>query len=482
MPRPTKVIATIALGVFATFLACVGACAGAHPSTGTTTSHLTAGDGATDDRPAIQALLDAGQPIVLPNGVYTIGQGSGTWGLSLPAGARLCGETRTGVILRAKPGLAAYVRLVDVAGTGVTVCNLTIDGNKGSQVPDEHRHGLMSRFADTLVDQVTSINSTGDGFYAYTGAERFTIRRSEATGNDRNGATLSGQWDHGLVEDNYFHDNRAQQLDSEASLINFLVVRRNTISKTGGTDHLFTVSGRSPTERSHHWSIYENTVGSTHMGWVEDIDFRRNICVSDAQPCVSVYRTNTRIVIEDNQLTMTRTTMPNTDLDSGAVNISGTAEGGPARVLVASNRIVMAAGNPDRVAVRMMGLVSAAVVDNDIVGTGVAVPGGAGIAIRATDPSRPIEGVVVRGNRIRDFGQFGVSVTGNGAAVLKQLTVSGNTFDDQAGAMTIAVSLDDGTGALKAVSVVDNDLSGKCTIPVFRVPVGAVVFTSQRGM
>jgi len=456
------------------------------PSPSSTSPHLqtlkiaAAGDGTTNDTAALQAMVDAaaGGPVFLPDGVYLLGKGSGSWSLSLPAHTRLYGQSRSGTILRAAPGIPSGIgfRVLDVAGAGVTVATLTIDGNKGAQTVDEHRHGLLTLFSGTTVDGVLSTNNTGDGVYAYFGADHFTLRNSELTANNRNGATLSGKWDHGLIEDNLIHDNRAQDLDSEASVLTDLTIRRNTITHAGATDHLFTISGKSPAngDRSSGWNVYDNRIdGGTHLGWVDDIYFHDNVCVSDSRPCVSVYRTNNRIQIEHNQLTFTRTVAPPTDLDAGAVVLSGSAEGGPSRVLVKSNRISVPAGSWSRAfGVRMQGIVSAFIDDNDITGPGEPEPYSSAIWVRATDVDRDIESVIVRGNRIRDFGAYGVSVNGNGAALLRRLVITGNLFDDSAGSMRTAVSLDDGSGALVSVRMADNDIAGGCGVPVAHVPVG----------
>jgi hypothetical protein len=135
------------------------------------------------------------------------------------------------------------------------------------------------------------------------------------------------------------------------------------------------------------------------------------------------------------------------------VHVAGTAGGPPRHTRIAHN-IIQATGPIAVNGIRAEGAASLEVVDNELVGPGVASAAGnsAGIYLRATqpDPALGWDWAVVRGNRLSGWGATGLVVQGNGAAQLGLLDVTGNTFLD-ASTMTAALSLDDGTGCARDV-------------------------------
>lgn len=431
------------------------------------------GDGVSDDRAAIQSALDAAPPgseILIPNGRYLVGKGSGAWCLTLPPGITLRGESRDGVVLVQAPGIPGSVRLLEIDGASVTIESLTLDGDSANQTPpgehpDEHRAGVFSTAAGTVIRDVTTRRFTGDGLYFYTGSDRFVVEDVLSLDNERNGMTIGGASAGGRISGSTFRRSRAEQVDSEpgaTGVISDLEISGSTLDGGGvSTDYVLTISGGSPATRAHHWDVHGNEIdGGVHVVWADQIVIRGNTGTNPtARPHVSLYRSCSDDTIEDNDLT---SSAPG---DLGAINVTATAEGGPERVVIRRNRI----SGRGTFAVRAEGGVSLEISDNDMTGPGTASPG-AGIYLRATDPARPLTYAVIRRNRIRNFGSVAVKVQGNGAARLSVLDMSDNVLSDDAGTMLGAFALNDGTGAAVDVRESGTVMLGGCTRKIVGLP------------
>jgi hypothetical protein len=139
-----------------------------------------------------------------------------------------------------------------------------------------------------------------------------------------------------------------------------------------------------------------------------------------------------------------------------------------------------AVGRAQAFGVRVDGALSVKILDNDLRGPGLAAAGYAGVYLRATNPAEDFRSAIVRRNAISNWGDYGVSVQGNGAARLLAVNVVDNVFDDTTGTMTCAMSLDDGTGAARAVTLSGNAMHGGVTTAVVRYPVGAVIVDADQ--
>jgi hypothetical protein len=423
--------------------------------------HGAVGDGVTDDRTAIQATLAAaaqGDTVTLPIGTYLVGQGAGAWCLTVPVGVTLHGESRDGTVLLMAPGIADSVRLLQIDAPGVAVEDLTLDGNRAAQTADEHRAGVFSTAADTVIRRVTARAFTGDGFYFYGGADRFVVDHALSIWHGRNGMTVGGAVAGGRVTDSQFFDSHAQQFDSEpgvASVISGLTITGCTFDGRGhSTDYVLTVSGGSPAARARDWLIAGNVInGGLHAVWADRITVRGNTGVNlTGHPHVSFYRSCADNVIEDNQ-----------GLDSsapnilGTINLTATGEGGPVRTVIRRNRLVS-----DTFAVRAEGGSSVEIYDNELVGPGSASPG-AGIYLRATDAAKPFAHAVIRRNRIVNFGSVALKVDGNGSAALSLLDLQDNVLVDSAGTMLGGYALNnDGQGAARVIRESGTVMLGGC--------------------
>ncbi len=441
------------------------------------------GDGVTDDRVAIQAALDAAASgtgeIYFPPGTYAISAAErGAFGLAVHGKLHLRGAGQDQTVLQQMPGTGPSVSVMNVTGEAVVIEDLTLDGNKHAQAPNEHRHGLFAVATDGLVVQrVTARNFTGDGFYLYNNVKGSRVQQVLATGNDRNGLTLGGTVDGTTISDSKFVGNAGQQVDSEpggANIVSNTTITRSLLD-TGGasTQYVLTCSGTGTTTKGHDWNVHDNTInGGVFVVFADRVVIAGNTGANPTpRPFITVERSSSDVEIRGNKLKQTQDKVASLS----GVLVIGTAASGPEGVVVADNDIEVTYERS--FGVRAVGAISVEIVHNVLRGAGRAAPGYAGIYLRATKLDREFRSAIVRGNTIRNFGDRGVSVVGNGAAKLLSLDITGNTFDDDAAvpAMTTGISLDDGTGAVQAVQLDGNKYTGGVRAPVINYPARAIV-------
>jgi hypothetical protein len=432
-----------------------------------------AGDGQTDDRAALQAVIDRAAAgtgdVSLPAGTFVISSNK-QYGLKIPGGVRLHGAGQDKTILLQAPGFYGGARTLFVTGPGITIADLTLDGNKQAQAPSEQRHGLMAVDTSGLrLERVTARNHTGDGFYLYTGANNSTLVNVLSTGNDRNGITMGGMIDGTVLMSSKFIANKAQQVDSEpgrrAEVSNTWVIDNDIDGGGVSNEYVLTCSGTETDTRGHGWTVIGNRInGGIFVVWAENVVIAGNTGVNPTNKAsVVVYRSSVNVTIMGNHFTQSGARV-------AGVAILGTKGGGPARVTVAENTIETT--NEQGFGVQAQGARSVVIKDNVLRGSGRPARGYAGVALRATNPASDFESAVVTGNRISNFGAYGVQIMGNGTAKLLSVDIRNNTFDDNSAApsMTEGISLDDGTGAAQQISVVGNKYLGGVTAEVTNYP------------
>jgi hypothetical protein len=427
------------------------------------------GDG-SDDRAAIQAALNAnaGGTVIVPAGRWTVGRaGSAYYCLSIPAGTTLVGE---GTLVMAG-GTAPSVRLLELDAPGVTVQDLTLDGNQAAQdpgvPPNRQRHGIFAR-ARFTARRVRATGFTGDGIYAYPGSDGSVLDAVICEGNGRNGATWQSSG--GSVTGSTFRGNRAQQFDTEPGNpghVDDMRVSGNTFDTTDGAgnlvsnDYALTVCG-SAGGASSGWTVEDNTiVGGVYVVWAQDVTLRRNTALNPtSKPSVTVYRADSRVTIgcaadapqpcsDGNDLT--------SSVAATAIAITGTGTGqAPGEVTVRGNRITAAGAT----GILASGALSVVIADNVI--TSSRGTGGAAIGVRATDPATPFATVTLLRNQAAGW-QRGVNAGGViGSPAQLGLLVA---RDNRLGA---PMWLDDGSGALQRA-----ELAGNTPTDVARWPDGA---------
>ncbi len=437
------------------------------------------GDGVTDDRAALQAAIDKAASgtgeVALPAGRFVISRaGNQPYGLKLPHGVRLHGAGRDKTVLQQAPGTPASVRLLFVTGEDIVIEDLTLDGDKREQAADQQRHGMFAQGTDHLVvRRVTARDFTGDGFYLYAGANHSTFSDVLATSNDRNGITLGGAMDGTLLEHSKFIGNKGQQVDSEPGgknvVANTKIVDCDLDGAGVSSEYVLTCSGTAANNHGHGWTVTGNRInGGVFVVWAEHVVISDNVGVNPTpKSSVTVYRSSTDVTITGNKFKQTAT---------GTVGIAivGTAASGPQRVVVSNNQIDT---SEKSIGVQAEGAQTVVISDNVLRGAGRAARGAAGIVLRATNPAVDFERAVVKGNRISNFGARGIAIMGNGTARLTSLEITGNTFEDSSAvpSMTEGISLDDGTGAARQISVIGNKYLGGVTTEITNYPMNVPV-------
>lgn len=395
------------------------------------------------------------------------------WCLDVPSGVRIHGAGPGKTVLQEAGGAGPSVRLLRVSGDNVLIENLTLDGNKAAQTPNKQRHGIFAQDGRGLVVRnVTSQNFTGDGFYLYNHVKDAKFIGVVATGNNRNGLTLGAIVDGTTLQDSRFVGNGVQQVDSEpggTAVVSNTTVSHCLLDGAGvSNDFVLTVSG-TPQAQGTGWNVANNQInGGVFVVWAQKVLIANNTGVNPTtKPSVTVYRTSSDVSIVGNHFEMTQSRRRSI----AGILVQGTGTGSaPARVIISHNDIKM--GYEQSFGVRAEGAIDVSILDNTLRGPGRSAPPFAGIYLRATNPKEDFRSAIVRGNTIRDFGERGISVHGNGDARLLSVEISDNTFDNDTTvpAMTKAISLDDGTGAAGDVTVRGNRLMRGVTVPLVNVP------------
>lgn len=435
------------------------------------------GDGVTDDRANMQKALDAASAypgkveLYIHDGTYRLTRNTTTDYCLLVTGdgVKIRGESRTGVILKQAASIAASVRLLRIQGDDCTVDDLTLDGNKASQTVNEHRHGIIAVGAAGLkVTNVTAQNFTGDGFYLHLNTDRCVIRNCSGLSNDRNGITIGAQLTWLTVRDSIFQSNAFQQIDCEPGAGNIpqhIRIVNNVADCGSGNDYSIAMGGPSNTELTRYWTVRGNTVtGSIYCVWAADVDISYNTIVNPTTKSgVEVYRHCERVKVQHNNIRVTNASQ----VSLACVYVQGAGTGdGPVDVLVQDNwgSVVRA----DQFGARVEASISVTLRKNEFTGAASSSALNAGIYIRATNAAEDFEECVVEYNTVRNFGQYGISLQGNGAARLDRFVVNFNTVEDTSAVPTIttAIRLDDGLDVAREIECRRNTVGSNIATPV----------------
>jgi len=413
----------------------------------------------TDVRVDVQALIDAtpsGGLLVLPDGDYLVTRaGSAYWSLRIPAGVTVRGSGAT--VLRQAAGMDASVRLVQMDGANAALERITLDGNASLQTADEHRSGVFVAASGVVLRNVTARNFTGDGFVAHVGASSLTLDGCAATGNQRNGFTMSAPMTDIVVRGGTYSGNAVQQIDSEpvTGAVANVTINGATID-IGTTDgQAITVSGISSSTRSSSWRIVGNLIrGQIFVVWADDVVIAGNGINNPStwRDAVWIYRNSTRVTVARNLIIGDNPYA----VGAAGVHVDGAgAPNSPDAVVIAQNTISMY--SPTSYGIRANGCLTVAIVDNVLTGAGLSAPYYVGIYLRATDPSMPFALVTLSGNTIAGFGHRGIDVRGSGASQLTMLRAIGNTIGSANAAQWEGINLDgDGAHALQGSVLVGN--------------------------
>jgi polygalacturonase len=385
------------------------------------------GNGVVDDRVSIQKAIDAGGDVFFPMGTYLVSSaGTAAFCLRLASKVKLVGESRAGSILKQAENLGSSVRLVQIESDDCGLSNLTLDGNKAKQSVDEHRSGIFVRNAKHLaIENVTSQNFTGDGFYIGSKVSQVMFSNVLATLNDRSGIALAGNGDISDINivNSTFISNAAQQIDSEPKIsvdpqgnqigdiraqVNNVTISGCTIDPGSSKDYAVTCSGGGPkdTDRSHGWTLTGNILkGSVLIVWCDDVCITGNVIDNPStKACVEIKRTAKNIVVTGNRLKLSQTSTSGV----AAVSVSGKKEGTvfdvPSLVSIANNTIGVS--DPRCLAVIAQGAESVSIMGNQI--------DGGGIQVRATAfGSNVFRSAIIIGNTIANVRLSETNITGS---------------------------------------------------------------------
>ena len=448
-------------------------CTSASGSPGATSLHVR------DDRPDLQRVINeaakSGREVTLEARTYTLSPSpDGFFSLDIPANTHLRGAGPGKTILQLTPHAGASVRLLHASGSNIIIENLTLDGNKSQQTKDAQRHGVFAEKTTNLsIHDVVAQNFSGDGIYLFDGVKDTKVTDVSALANDRNGLTLGANVDGTTLLRDRFIGNKAQQVDSEpggTGVVSHTVVRECVLDGDGrSNDYVLTISGTGEAQ-GHDWTVVDNTIkGAIFVVWAKHVVIEENR-ISNATPksAISIYRTSENISVTTNRIQQTQRKAK----ALAAVSVIGTGVGqAPSHISISANDLTIT--YEDAYGVLAEGAVDVEITHNHLQGAGRPSALFAGIYLRATSAQEAFREAKITGNTIKDFGDRGISIHGNGDAKLLSVEIADNQFQNDSGQapMRTAISLDDGNGAAVSVSLHRNVMTKGVSNAVINRPV-----------
>lgn len=141
-------------------------------------NHGAVGDGTTDDTAALVAALFTGLPVFIPTGTFVIN------GIQPATTATIFGSGPLSILKVKDASNAAGLYMNNSAG--VTLQNLSIDGNKANQTGTS-AHGVFVSNSSVLLQNVYIYNTLGDGVHVEGAAASCLLDNVQVNGFVRNG-------------------------------------------------------------------------------------------------------------------------------------------------------------------------------------------------------------------------------------------------------------------------------------------------------
>lgn len=433
-------------------------------------------DGTTDDRAALQSLIDTvstagGGTVRLPAGTILLGQsGSNAWCLHMRPNVTVEGAGRGRTVLKEKAGVGNSVRVFSSAN-GYSYSNFrarrfSIDGNSANQVgdPNKQRHGFfLWNATDVLIEDVEIYGMTGDGVSTFDAVYHVTLRGLYTHDNGRDGVSITGYGAY-LWADNcrLVIDGAGQAFDGEINVghdpFTDVVVSNCYIEQAGAGLFAATMGTSSATNRNKRWTFRDCTIiGRVNTTTCDDVLISGgSITATTGGSAVLAYYACSNVRIENVVIT-------HADSTTYAVESTYSLSVQPDYIRVTGCRITT-----DGIGVRLWGVKNAVVRNNVIVGSGTASCPGVDVYVTAA-----VESLAVEGNLFKNFNASAVKVNTQSTNTIDRVMVRGNSFsDDQATAtLTTGVSLN-GTASQYRVVEVDNRVLGNGVTEVSDVTTG----------
>jgi hypothetical protein len=425
------------------------------------------GDGATDDREAIQAAIDAikedgGGTLYFPKGTYVLSRGS-TRGLLELRDVNNIHFTGDGigntVLLRqagTDPGDTHGIQIT--AGTHISVRGLTRDGNRyNCEDADEQRHGLYigalsAPVSHVHVEACELINMRGDGVFiigdleenpSYT-ATQVRIRECRFFDTQRSGIACQRGVRWFWFVNNDFEKITDQSIDTEASGAGALKdgwMIGNRIFHNNQGALALAVGGISPSDPAQRIVVANNFIsrGGLLVIKAEDILLRDNVLIGGTKRGPLDIRDCHRVQVQGGYIEGNHES-PDAD---GAVRVLGVNYEVSD---VSFNGVTIRQASPPKGldVIRFHNFRSNVTVHNcTLIGNGTAESAGIVFSTVVKDGVTR-HGVIATGNSIKN-NHYGIALTSHNAATkMSAVTLTGNAFfDDQATpTQTVGILLD----------------------------------------
>jgi Pectate lyase superfamily protein/Right handed beta helix region len=379
------------------------------------------GDGANDDRAAIQAVIDAagdrgGGIVYLPPGTFvvTLRSGSGPDSLS-------CLELRNGVSLVGAGQDATTIKLASAGynddvyvvrarrdTSDVSVEDLTIDGNQDGNQQSEHQHGIfLERVARAAIRGVSLLKAWGDGIYLHDGATQALIEECRIEQNHRNAITVNGEISHVRIQCNTII-GRAAAIDFETGSPGFdFSIEANYILMERPAEYAVSLAGG---DRVRFLNNYVQQGGVFIYGCSRSV-VADNSVEAGTDRCIHVYRrVEGGAIVQSNFL--------HTE-GREAILVVGTPDLQPTHVVIDGNIIDQRSTSW---AVAVEGARGVQIVRNRILGNGTAQ---GGVRVRST---LDLDSAVISDNYFENLG--GPWLDATATRPFRILTATNNTVTD----------------------------------------------------
>jgi hypothetical protein len=369
--------------------------------------------------------------------------------------------------------------------SGSTFSNFSMNGNKnGAGGPTEyvgfeqyeHHRGIFFNqgCTDVVFNNVSIRNYTGDAVQLYNECRRFQFLNCTMEWCQRDHITLSPFSNENCVQDVLIdgctlRGASNQQVDNEHGPAHNVTIRNCTLVCADNALSIgLTVAGAGYgiENPSCNWLVHNNTItGAMRFTWTSKSKIYNNVFTNvRAVSTIELERGQSDNEIYGNTIVQTQNSVSNL----AGIYANGTEGGGTVRLYVHDNDITVS-NRAQSFGIRLDGVVSARIENNNIFGPGLTSAGYSGVRFRGSVLDRDISWALVNGNTIKNWGQNGISLAGNvlGTPRMMYLEALDNEFlNDSGTAMTRGIVLDDSSLVLYSCTVTGNTFGAGVTTDI----------------